>query len=128
MRSLEVWLRRGVLPAVAVCALVAGCAGHYDTRSLGVPVTMAPAAGQAVPGDTFSVTTHAVFLLWGLAPAKQPSLPQILAGPLGAGSAVNNLSIHTRMRWSDVLLTVMTLGIVSTNSVTFSGVVARGAP
>ena len=108
--------------------LVTGCALRYDSRSLGVPVTMAAAAGQGVPGDTFAVTTHAVWLFWGLAPAKQPSLQQTLAGQLGTGAGVNNLSIHARMRWSDVLVTALTLGFVSTTSVTYSGVVARAGP
>ena len=88
----------------------------------------AAAAGQGVPGDTFAVTTHAVWLFWGLAPAKQPSLQQTLAGQLGTGAGVNNLSIHARMRWSDVLVTALTLGFVSTTSVTYSGVVARAGP
>jgi len=89
---------------------------------------MAAPAGQPVPGDTFSVTTHAVYIFWGLATAKQPSLRESIAGQLGAAGGVNNLAIHSRMRWSDVLLTGLTLGVVSSTSVTFSGVVTQGGP
>jgi hypothetical protein len=118
---------RCLVPAV-LCSLVAGCALHFNTRSLGIPVTMAAGAGQPVPGDTFNITTHAVYIFWGLASAKQPNLREGLAGQLGAGGGVNNLAIHSRMRWSDVLLTALTLGVVSSTSVTYSGVVTRGAP
>ena len=128
MLHTDAWLRRGLLPAAAACTLLSACALQFNTRSLGVPVTMAAAAGQAVPGDTFNVTTRAVWLFWGLSATSQPSLQEALAGQLGAGGAVNNLAIRARMRWSDVLVTVLTAGVVSTRSVTFSGVVSRGAP
>ena len=108
--------------------MLAGCALHYDTRSLGGPVTMAAPAGAAVPGDTFAVTERAVYLFWGLAQAKEPSLRETLAGQLGAGAAVQNLAVRSRARWSDVLVSVLTLGIVSTTSVTFSGIVTRTGP
>ncbi len=64
----------------------------------------------------------------GLAPAKEASLRQALAGQLGASGGVHNLSIHARKRWSDVLFTALTLGFVTTTSVTFSGVITRGTP
>jgi hypothetical protein len=120
-------MRRALLPAVA-CSLVVGCALQFNARSLGVPVTMATPAGQPVPGDTFNITTHAVFVFWGLGSPKQPNLREAIAGQLGAGGGVNNLAIHSRMRWSDVLVTALTLGVVSSTSVTYSGVVTRGAP
>ncbi len=120
-------MRRSLLPAV-LSSLVAGCALQFNTRSLGVPVTMAAGAGQPAPGDTFNITTHAVYVFWGLASAKQPNLREGLAGQLGAGGGVSNLAIHSRMRWSDVLVTALTLGVVSSTSVTYSGVVTRAAP
>lgn len=119
---------RCVLLPAALASVVAGCALQFNTRSLGVPVTMAAPAGQAVPGDTFSITTHAVYIFWGLASAKQPNLRESIANQLGAGGGVNNLAIHSRMRWSDVLITALTLGVLSSTSVTYSGVVTRGTP
>lgn len=89
---------------------------------------MATPAGQPVVGDTFNITSHAVYVFWGLATAKQPNLRESIAGQLGAGGGVNNLAIHSRMRWSDVLVTALTLGVVSSTSVTYSGVVTRGSP
>ena len=118
------------LLAAAACAALTGCTLHFDSRSLGVPVTMAAAAGPGptVPGDTFTVTGHAVYLFWGLATARQPDLKQTLAGQLGAGGAVQNLAIHAHAGLGDVLLSVLTLGVVSATSVTYSGVVTRSGP
>ena len=120
-------MRRSVLP-VAAGVLTAGCAITFNARSLGVPVTMATPAAQVVPGDTFNVTSHALYLFWGLTTARQPNLREGLAIQLGASANVSNLAIRSRMRWSDLLLTAITLGVVSSTSVTYSGVLTRGAP
>jgi hypothetical protein len=113
----------------AACGLVVlgGCALQYNARTLGVPVTMAEELAVPVAGDSFNITTSAVHVFWGLAVAKEPSLHQALAGQLAAGGSVHNLAIRSRKRWSDLLVTVLTLGFVSSTSVTYSGVVARAA-
>jgi len=104
------------------------CAMQYDTRTLGVPVTMTPPTTPTAAADTFSVTVRAVHLFWGLAPVKEPALQPVLAGQLGTGGAVANLSIRSRKTWSDLIATVITLGVISPTSVTYQGVVVRGAP
>lgn len=118
------------LLAAAACAALTGCTLHFDSRSLGVPVTMAAAAGPGgtVPGDSFTVSGHAVYLFWGLAALRQPDLRQTLAGQLGAGAGVQDLTIHTHAGITDVLVSLLTLGVVSTTSVTYSGVVTRTGP
>ena len=88
---------------------------------------MAEQLAVPVPGDSFNVTTHAIHVFWGLAVAKEPSLHQVLAGQVAAGGSVHNLAIKSRKRWSDLLVTALTLGFVSSTSVTYSGVVARAA-
>ena len=112
------------------CTLLAssGCALHYNTRTLGIPVSMAEPMAAPVAGDSFNVTARAIHVFWGLAPAKEPNLQQVLANQVAAGSAVHNLAITSRKRWSDLLVTVLTLGFVSTTSVTYSGVISRAGP
>jgi len=100
----------------------------FNARSLGVPVSMSPAAGQAVVGDTFHVTTHALYLFWGAYPARTPNLQSALAGQLVGGAGVQNLGIRVRRRWSDLLVTAVTLGVFAPASVTFDGVVTRATP
>jgi hypothetical protein len=119
--------RRAAAAALLAIALPA-CAMQFDTRSLGVPVAMTPPAMPTAAADTFNVTVRAVHLFWGLAPVKEPALQPALAGQLGTGGSVANLTIRTRKRWSDLIATALTLGFISTTSVTYQGVVVRGAP
>lgn len=112
---------RAGLAALALAA--AACAQTFDSTELGVPVSLAESAREPVAGDTFRVTRHPVWFLWGLIPGAQPELEDVLAGQLGTGSRLANVRVRQRMRWSDLLLTVVTLGIASTRSVTFEGIV-----
>lgn len=92
---------------------------------LGVPVTLASPAGQTPEGNRFSVSSHAVYALWGLAKLKEPSLRKALAAQLAGGSSVTDLRIKVRSGFSDVLVTVLTVGLIVPRSVTFDGVVLK---
>jgi len=113
--------------ALAGALLLGGCAQSFDATTLGVPATMAGRAGEPAQGQPFSVTTRAVYGLWGLATIRQPSLERALARQLVGGSGVADLRIKVRSKWSDVLVTVLTAGLISPRAVTFEGVVT-GAP
>jgi hypothetical protein len=86
-------------------APLAGCATTFDARTLGVPVTLASPAGQPPEGSRFTLTSRAVYGLWGLAKLKEPSLRKALAAQLGGGSGIADLKIKVRSRWSDILIT-----------------------
>ena len=105
--------------------LLAGCAETFDATTLGVPATLSAPAGQQSQGDRFSVTTHAVYGFWGILRFKEPSLRKALAAQLAGGKGVANVRIRARSRWSDVLITGLTLGLVVPRSVTFEGVVTK---
>ena len=96
-----------------------------DATTLGVPVTLASTAGQPPQGSRFKVTSHAVYGLWGLATLKQPSLRKALAAQLAGGSGVADLKIKVRSRFSDVLITALTAGLIVPRAVTFEGVVLK---
>ena len=96
-----------------------------DARTLGVPVTLASPADKPPQGSRFSVSSHAVYGLWGLATIKQPSLRKALAAQLAGGSGVADLRIKVRSGISDVLVTVLTVGLIVPRSVTFEGVVSK---
>jgi hypothetical protein len=118
-----------ILVAAALLALSAtGCALTFDSTSLGVPVSMASAASRPAVGDTFSVRLGAVYMFWGLVPVKTPSLENTLESQLAGGRAVRDLRIHIGRRLPDLLVTVLTAGIVSPTSVTFEGVIAAPSP
>jgi hypothetical protein len=97
----------------------------FNARTLGVPVTLASPADQPAEGSRFSVTSHAIYSLWGLAKLKEPSLRKALAAQLSGGSGIADLRIKVRSRWSDVLITVLTAGLVVPRAVTFEGVVQK---
>ena len=100
-----------------------GCALTFDSRRLGVPVSMAGAAPAADSGAAFRVTKHPVYLIAGLLSVSQPNLEDVLAGQVGTGARIADLRIRVRSRWSDLLVTALTLGFVVPRSVTFEGVV-----
>jgi len=97
----------------------------FDAATLGVPVTLASPAGQPPEGSRFSVTSRAIYALWGLGRLKQPSLRKALAAQLAGGSGVADLKIKVRSRWSDILITALTAGLIVPRAVTFDGVVLK---
>jgi hypothetical protein len=62
-------------------------------------------------------------VFWGLYAARQPNLQNVLAGQLAGGGAIRNLSIRVRRRWSDLLVTALSVGVLNPTSVTFEGVI-----
>ena len=82
--------------------------------------------GSARPrAIAFDVSTKAVFGFWGIVRFKEPSLRKALAGQLGGSSGIADLKIKVRSRWSDLLFTLLTAGLVVPRSVTFEGVVTK---
>jgi hypothetical protein len=118
-------LPRRALPALLLVLLLAGCAHTFDATTLGVPVTVASPAGQPAQGARFRVGGKSVFGFWGLLKFREPSLRKALAAQLGGGRGVADLRIRVRSRWSDVLITGLTLGLIVPRSVTFEGVVTK---
>ena len=95
----------------------------YDSTHLGVTATMAEPAASAASGTSFRITRHPVYILMGLFSVQEPNLEDLLAGQLGAGASIAALRISERSRFTDVLVTFITLGIVAPRSITFEGVV-----
>ncbi len=116
-------VRAAIVPLVLMLPALGACAHRFDATSVGVPVTMAGPNAQPAVGERFSVTSRAVFLLWGTVPVSQPALDKVLAAQLVDGTAVADLRIRVRSRWSDVLITGLTLGILTPRAVTYEGVV-----
>ena len=66
-----------------------------------------------------------MFGFWGIVRFKEPSLRKALAGQLGGASGIADVKIKVRSRWSDLLFTLLTAGLVVPRSVTFEGVVTK---
>ena len=108
---------------VLLALTVSGCALTFDATELGVPTSLAESAKTPPQGESFRVTKHPVFLMWGLVAASRPNAEDVLAGQVGTGSRIANLRINVRARWTDLLVTALTAGLISPRSVTFEGVV-----
>lgn len=108
---------------IALALTVSGCALTFDATDLGVPTSLAEPAQTPPQGESFRVTKHPVFLLWGLVAASRPNAEDVLAGQAGTGARIANLRIKVRARWTDLLVTGLTAGLISPRSVTFEGVV-----
>ena len=117
---------------LASCALLAllaaGCVQKFDATTLGVSATMASPAGETPQGQHFKVSDTSVFALWGLATLSRPPLDKILAHQLIGGKGISNLKITVKSRWSDVLITGLTLGLIVPRTVTFEGLVTAAPP
>ena len=119
-------IRAGLL-ALAGALTLSGCALTFDAGDLGVPTSLAEPAQAPPQGTAFRITKHPVFLLWGLAGASRPNAEDVLAGQVGTGARIANLKIKVRSRWSDLLVTVLTAGVITPRSVTFEGIVVPAA-
>jgi hypothetical protein len=123
--SLPAVLQTRVLASLLVAACLGACSLTYDATALGVPATLASSASEPVEGEHFEVTSRAVWGLWGLVQLSQPDLRKALAHQVGDGAAVADIRIKSKARFSDILFTVITIGLLSTRSVTVEGTVVQ---
>ena len=115
--------RRGPALLLAWVVLVGGCGYTVDATDVGVPVQLSTAAADTAAGRDFEVTTRAVYGIWGLVPLRTPDVGDVLAGQLVGGERIANVRVHVRSRWSDVLISALTLGIIVPRAVTYEGTV-----
>ena len=118
-------LRTKGLASLLVAVCLGACSLTYDATALGVPATLASSASEPAEGEDFEVTSRAVWGLWGLVQLSQPDLRKALAHQVGDGVAVADIRIKSKARFSDILFTVITLGLMSTRSVTIEGTVVE---
>ncbi len=121
--ALPAVLRTKGLASLLVAVSLGACSLTYDATALGVPATLASSASEPVEGEHFEVTSRAVWGLWGLVQLSQPNLRKALAHQVAEGSSVADIRIKSKARFSDILFTVITLGLLSTRSVTIEGTV-----
>lgn len=120
-------VRRVVIAGALVLALT-GCGQTFDATRLGLPVTMASPAGTATEGDKFVLYSHSTYALWGVVQVAQPSLRKALASQAGTGTGVADLKIQIYSGFTDVLITILTAGIIIPRTVRFEGVITGAAP
>ncbi len=105
--------------------LAAGCAHAFDATVTGVETTMASPGSAPADGEAFSITRKSVFGLWGAVSLSRPSLGDVIASQARGTQRVADLRIRVRSKFPDVLITVLTLGLIVPRSVTFEGVIVE---
>ena len=102
---------------------VGGCALTLDARSLGANTMLSSGPGEQPTGQEFHVTRKAVYLLWGVATASQPSMERVLAGQLTGEQHIANLRVKVSSKVGDIIATVLTVGLIVQRSVTYEGII-----
>ena len=123
--GMRVRFRYWLLISLAVVWL-SGCAIVFDARTLGTNVRVAQAPDQQGCPTSFRRSQKAVYVLWGLIPASQPSLEQVLASQVTGSQEITQLRIRVNSGFTDLLITGLTAGLVVPRSVTFEGCVVPG--
>lgn len=111
------------LAAVLLLAPLAACALTLDASRTGVPVTLASAGAAPATGTRFAITKHATYGLWGLATLSEPSLDRVLKTQLVGAKEIRDVRVRVKSRWSDVLISVLTAGLIVPRTVTVEGTV-----
>jgi hypothetical protein len=107
----------------AALLLTAGCAHSFDASTVGVEATMATPAATPAQGEPFVVNRKATFFFWGAIPGARPSLADALNAQATSAQRVADLRVRVRSSFADVLITILTAGLIVPRSVTYEGVV-----
>lgn len=114
-------MRKSVTMAVALALVIGifGCATIPMESNLEKPVSMTNMKGT--PAQTFESESKAIWLFWGLVPLSVPTIDQV-AGPEAADHAgVQNLKITTEDDALDVIVWILTNGILTMRTITIEG-------
>ena len=104
-------------------ATAAGCAQTFDATTLGIDASMSAPVAVQVQGEEFTLSKKAVYLVAGIFTASKPSLDEFLASQVTGDARIANLKIEVRSKPTDVLITILTLGLVVPRTVTYEGVI-----
>jgi hypothetical protein len=118
-------IARRTLLLVALSLGLTGCVEQFDATRLGVPATLASPAGEPLQGDPFKVSSKSLHLLWGALPLSSSSLQKALEVQVIDAPIITGVKIRVSSRWSDLLISALTLGIVVPRTVTYEGVAVR---
>jgi len=114
---------RDALAGLLLLVCLNGCAQTIDATHLGVRATLAEPAAAPASGTPFHITKKATYLFWGILPLGDQRVDRVLSAQLADSPGIADLRIRSKARFSDVLLTVLTAGLVVSRSVTYEGII-----
>lgn len=99
------------------------CAQTFDATTLGVEAIMSSPAGNPPQGEEFRLSRKAVYLVVGIIPVSKPSLRKELATQVVGDQRIADLTIKVSSRWTDILVTALTAGLVVPRTITYEGII-----
>ncbi len=118
------------MAAALACVILlssSACVEVFDATTLGTRTMLSARAVEQPNGEAFAVTKKAVFVLWGLAAPNKISLDRALAGQVTGDAEIANLRVVTKSGVGDIIVTIITLGLVVPRTVTYTGVIVQPA-
>ena len=105
--------------AIMLVLVLAGCASLTMESKIKKTVSMTNMDG-AEP-RMFTSSARAVWLFWGLVPVSVPNIDEIIGTQVADRTGVQNLKITTKNSFLDLVINVLTDGIITTRSVKIEG-------
>jgi len=114
-------MRKIAVPVVALAIVVvfASCAVLPMRSKLNKPVSMTQMKDG--PGEHFSEEKQAFWLFWGLAPLIIPEIDEVVASEVSGHAGVQNLKITTQYTAIDMIINILTSGILHPRTITIEG-------
>ncbi len=113
---------RKIVSSVVILAFIiifAGCATLPLESNLDKPVSMTKVKDTQV--KTFVTNSKALWLFWGLTPISLPEIDGIMLPQVSGHAGVQNLKITTESGFVDLVVTILTNGILTMRTVTVEG-------
>ena len=114
-------MRKAAVSAItlALAILVAGCATLPMESNLEKPVSMTSVTDEQ--GEEFAEDMKALWLFWGAMPLVLPTVDEVAGPQVADHTGVQNLKVTTFSGPLDVIVTLLTDGILTMRTVTIEG-------
>ena len=114
-------MRRMLLSIVALMLVIflTSCATVSVKSKLDKTVSLTSMKGASV--RSFDVKQRAIWLLWGAIPLNVPKVDQVVGPRVEDRTGIQNLKVQPKINIVDTLVTVLTVGIVTTKTISISG-------
>ncbi len=121
-------MRRPLLALLATAHLTSACATTIDATRIGVPVTLASSVEAPPQGERFDLSSSVLWAFWGAVRVKESSLRETLSSQLVGAREIRDVRIRIYSKWPQVLVSVITLGILVPRTVRAEGVIVGATP
>ena len=105
--------------ALALVIFFTSCATVPMKSKLDKTVSLTSMKGASI--RSFDVRQRAIWLLWGAIPLNVPKVDQVVGPRVEDRTGIQNLKVQPKINIVDTLVTVLTVGIVTTKTISISG-------